>query len=100
MPLGPFLMCRNQQKILRDLFISACQMLRGFPGPSRSREMQTSKFRLGLKMRIECCFFRCGTLSCLQDCPHFGSWGISQRKSPALHTEQPARGGIKVSEWT
>lgn len=29
----------------------------GFPGHSRSREMQTSKFRLGLKMRIECYFF-------------------------------------------
>lgn len=29
----------------------------GFPGHGRSREMQTSKFRLGLKMRIECYFF-------------------------------------------
>lgn len=29
----------------------------GFPGHGRSREMQTSKFRLGLKMRIECSFF-------------------------------------------
>lgn len=30
MPLELFLMCRNQQKLFRDLFISVCQMLRGF----------------------------------------------------------------------